>query len=214
MQPLVDAALEQATEHGLGVFAASGAIQRGWLLAERGHAEEGLAQMRQGIAGLRDIGANFLIPTFLASMAEVYEKVRRPADGLSAVSDALAVAEPSGQHYWTAELRRLQGALALLTGDASGAEACFRDAIGIARQQGAKSFELRAATSLSRLWADQGKTREAHAVLSDVYAWFTEGLETADLREARALLDDLAAPISRSPAPASRAGTPRPRRRT
>ena len=200
MQTLVDAALARATEHGLGLFVAAGAIQRGWLLAEAGQAEEGLPRMQGGIAALREIGANFLVPTFLASMAEVYEKLGRTADGLAMVSEALAVAEPSGEHYWTAELHRLKGALTLRL-DEKEAEACFREALAIARRQGAKSFELRATTSLSRLWASQGKTREAHAVLSDVYAWFTEGFDTADLREAKSLLEELG---SRAPATPAR----------
>ncbi len=169
--------------------------------ASEGHAEEGLAQMRQGIAASRQFGADLRIPTFLASMAEVYEKSRRPADGLSMVSEALAVAEPFGQHYyWTAELHRLKGALTLPS-DEKTAEACFREAIGIARRQGAKSFELRAATSLSRLWASQGKASEAHALLSDVYTWFTEGFETADLTEARSLLTELGSRATGRPSP-------------
>ncbi len=146
--------------------------------------------MQEGVAALREIGADFLIPTFLASMAEVQERIRRPAEGLSMVSEALAVAEPSGQHYWTAELHRLKGALTR-EADQKSAEASFREAIAIVREQGAKSFELRAATSLSRLWPSQGKATEAHALLSDVYTWFTEGFETADLREARSLLEEL-----------------------
>jgi predicted ATPase/DNA-binding winged helix-turn-helix (wHTH) protein len=192
MSVLVEAAFDQAKEHGLGVFIASGAIQRGWLLAERGHAADGLASMQQGVAALREIGANFVIPTFLASMAEVYEKARRPAEGLATVRDALALAEASGQHYWTAELHRLKGALALQSDDLTGAEACFRDAIDIARRQGARSFELRAVMSLSRLWARHGKTSDAHALLSDACSWFTEGLDTPDLIDARTLLTDLA----------------------
>jgi predicted ATPase len=148
--------------------------------------------MQQGIAALREIGANFLLPTFLASMAEAYEKARRPAEGLATVRDALAVAEPGGQHYWTAELHRVKGALALQSDDPSGAEACFREALGIARRQRAKSFELRAAMSLSRLWARHGKASDAHALLSDACAWFTEGLDTADLTDAQALLAELA----------------------
>jgi predicted ATPase len=139
------------------------------------------------------------MPTFLASMAEVHEKSRRPMDGLSAVSEALAVAEPSGQHYWTAELYRLKGALAC-EADQKNAEESFRDAIAIARGQQAKSFELRATMSFSRLWASEGKATEAYAALSDVYNWFTEGFETPDLREARSLLEQLGRPTTASSA--------------
>jgi adenylate cyclase len=192
MQELEDAVLAQATEHGFGLFLAVGRIHRGWLHADRGHAEEGLAQMREGIAASQEIGAGLRIPAFLASMAEVCAKTRRRAEALSLVSEAFAAAEASGQQYWTAELHRLKGVLAPSPQDA---EKCFLDAIGTARRQGAKSFELRAATSLSRLWARQGKPREARALLSDVFAWFTEGFETADLREARALLQKLATAV-------------------
>jgi len=103
---------------------------------------------------------------------------------------ALALVEASGQHYWTAELHRVKGTLTRES-DEKAAEASFREAIAIARRQGAKSFELRAATSLGRLWARQGKAAEAHALVSEIYAWFTEGFDTADLIEARALLEEL-----------------------
>jgi len=129
-------------------------------------------------------------------MAGVHERIGRPADAVSSLHEALVMAEGSGQHYWTAELHRLTG---VVTGgaDEKAAEASFHTAIAIARAQEAKSFELRAATSLGRLWASQGKATEAHALLSDVYAWFTEGFETPDLREAQALLEELGRPERR-----------------
>jgi DNA-binding winged helix-turn-helix (wHTH) protein/predicted ATPase len=213
MAELEDTALALATEHGFELFRVAGDVHRGWLLAERGQAEEGLARMRRAVDALREIGADVRIPAFLALMAAVCEKIRRPADGLSVVREALALAEASHQHYWTAELYRLEGALTVQV-DGGQAEACFRTSLEIARRQGARSFELRAATSLSRLWASQGKPREAHALLSDVYACFTDGVETADLREARALLDELAVSLTRGRAPASPAGRRRPPRRT
>jgi len=207
VQALEDTAREQATEHGLSLFLGAGSIHRGWVLAERGQVEEGLAQMRQGIAVTREAGADLRMPAFLAAMAGVYEKSRRPADGLAVVGEALALAERTGQGYWTADLLRLKGALTL-QGDAGprrtggrpqgpaspgekDAESCFLDAIAIARRQDARSLELRAATSLARLWARQGRAPEARALLGDVYAWFTEGLETPDLTEARSLVDAL-----------------------
>ena len=104
------------------------------------------------------------------------------------MQEALAAATESGNHYWTADLYRVRGTLAESEKDA---EASFGEAIAIARRQRAKSFELRAATHLSRLWARQGKTREARALLAEAYAWFTEGFDTADLKDARALLEDL-----------------------
>jgi len=126
-------------------------------------------------------------PGFLALVAEVCEKVNQPGEGLSAVAEALAAAEHTGQRYWDAELHRLKG---MLTRQ-SDAEACFLEAIRIAQRQRAKSLELRAATSLSRLWATRGKASEAHALLSAIYAEFTEGFDTADLSDAKSLLEQL-----------------------
>ena len=156
MQIAVDGAFEQATQHGFGILVATGTAQRGWLLAEQGQSADGLARMQEGIAALREVGADFLLPGFLASMAGMYEGIGRPADGLSSVNEALALVEASGQHYWTAELHRVKGALTRAA-DEKAAEASFREAIAIARRQGAKSFELRAATSLARLWHRQGR---------------------------------------------------------
>jgi DNA-binding winged helix-turn-helix (wHTH) protein/predicted ATPase len=190
MQIAVDGAFEQATQHGFGILVATGTAQRGWLLAEQGQSADGLARMQEGIAALREVGADFLLPGFLASMAGTYERAGRPADGLSSVNEALALVEASGQHYWTAELHRVKGTLTRES-DEKAAEASFREAIAIARRQGAKSFELRAATSLGRLRASRGKAAEAHALVSQIYAWFTEGFDTADLIEARALLEEL-----------------------
>jgi predicted ATPase len=196
MQDLEDAALAVATDHGLVLYLAAGSIHRGWLHATDGHTDEGLARMREGIAGVLRIGAHVRVPIFLAAVADVCEKTRRTAEGLAAVNEALALADASGQHYWTAELHRLKGALVLQGGDRSGAEASFREALAVARRQGAKSLELRAAMSASRLWARDGKPGDAHDLLADVYAWFTEGFDTADLRAAEALLTELRAAAS------------------
>ncbi len=221
MQELEAEALALDTEHGFGLFLTAGAIHRGWLSAEDGREEEGLAQMRQGLARHRAIGAEVLTPAFLALVAEVHGKLGQPAEGLSTVTEALVAGHHSGQHYWEAELYRLRGALMLqaeasATGEgraprarrdgpepddrplgapgvaaAKDAESCFIEAIEIARRQRAKSLELRAATSLCRLWANRGQATEARALLSEIYRWFTEGFDTADLSEARLLLDEL-----------------------
>jgi predicted ATPase len=190
MQALEDEALAHDTEHGFGLLLAAGLVQRGWLLAERGQGEAGLEQMRQGLARHREIGAAALIPASLVMVAEVCQKLGRPAEGLSAVTEGLTVARQCGQHYWEAELCRLAGALTREAG-AGDAEPHLLRAIEIARRQRARSLELRAAVSLGRLWADQGKAREAHALVSDVYGWFTEGFDTPDLKEAESLLPSL-----------------------
>jgi len=214
VQELEDEGLVLSTEHGFRLFPMMGAIYRGWVLSEQARGEEGLAQMREGLAGLRAIGIEFRRPAFLALLAEVCGKIRQPGEGLSAVTEALAAGAHTGQRHWDAELHRLKGTLMLQAGLASAvpspavardAESSFLEAIEIARRQRAKSFELRAATSLSRLRADQGKLAEARALLADIYGRFTEGFETADLREAKLLLEEL-----ETRAGASRAGqTPR-----
>jgi predicted ATPase len=118
----------------------------------------------------------------------MYGTLGRPQEGLDLVEEALAAAEQSGNHYWTAELYRVRGTLTHTEKDA---ESSFLEAIAVARRQRAKSFELRAATSLSRLWARRGKAREARILLGEVYGWFSEGFDTPDLTDARALLERL-----------------------
>jgi DNA-binding winged helix-turn-helix (wHTH) protein/predicted ATPase len=196
MQALEDEALAHDTVHGFGLLLAAGAVQRGWLLAERGQGEAGLEQMREGLARHREIGAAALLPASLVMVAEGYQRLGRPADGLAAVTEGLTIARQCGQHYWEAELHRMAGVLTLQAGDGperdgGDAESHFLRAIETARRQRAKSLELRAAVSLSRLWADQGNPSRAHAMLAGVYRWFTEGFDTADLKEAKSLLVDL-----------------------
>jgi predicted ATPase len=189
VQELEDEALALDTEHGFALLLTTGTIQRGWLLAQRGQAEEGLVQMQAGLARHRDIGAMVLVPAFLGLIAGVQQQLGRPGEGLATVNEALQVVRQSGQHYWEAELHRMAGVLALeLGGDG---ESHLLRAVEVAHRQRAHWLELRAAASLSRLWADRGKLDAAHALLSDVYAWFTEGLDAADLSEARAWLDEL-----------------------
>lgn len=196
MAELEEEALTLDTDHGFEFMLTAGIVHRGWVLVEGGQGEEGLTQMQEGLARHRAIGAGALVPAFLAFTAEACRKLGRPAEGLAAVAEALAEQEP-GQHYWEAELYRLTGELERQArmsprGDAD-AESHFLRAIEIAQRQGAKSLELRASTSLSRLWSEQEKTREAQALLSGIYNSFTEGFESGDLREARALLGELAA---------------------
>jgi predicted ATPase len=152
--------------------------------------------MHEWLTVCRDIRAAMLTPAYLAWLAEVYGTLGRPAEGLALVDDALAAETDSGYRYWTAELHRLKGTLILQGGrkDASvekRAESCFLEALQIARRQRAKLFELRAAMSLSRLWAKQGRREEGRALLAEVYGWFSEGFDTADLTEAKALLEEL-----------------------
>jgi predicted ATPase len=133
---------------------------------------------------------------FLARLGEMHGKVGQPEEGLSVLAEALAHVEKTGERFYEAELYRLKGTLTLQSKVPSPrsqveeeAEACFHKAIDIARHQKAKSLELRAVMSLSRLWQQQGKQQEAHQMLAEIYGWFTEGFDTADLKEARALLE-------------------------
>ena len=153
----------------------------------------GLAQLRQGLAAVLATGQTLSQPLCLVLLAEAAGHARQVPVGLGVVTEALAMFEASGRGDMLVEAYRLQGALLLQQAvpDTAQAETCFHQALDIARQQQAKSWELRAAMSLGRLWQQQGKRAEARALLAPVYGWFTEGFDTADLQEAKALLEEL-----------------------
>ena len=182
-----------ATEQGFAARVALGTIMRGWALAEQGQGEEGIVQIRQGLAGWRAAGSEVGRANYLSLLAEAYGKVGQTAEGLHVLAEALAYAHTTGERCWEAELYRLKGELLLSLHPSSPAapEECFYQALDIARRQQAKSLELRAAMSLSRLWQQQGKRDEARKLLEPVYGWFTEGFNTASLQEANALLEAL-----------------------
>jgi predicted ATPase len=188
------AALILATDQGFSLWMAFGTMFHGWTLAQQGQAQEGIEQLHQGLSGLRATGAELLRPCYLALLAEAYGTIGEPEAGLTALAEALALVDTTGERWYEAEIYRLQGELLLQqnTDNQAEAENCFQQAITIAQNQQAKSFELRTATSLARLWQQQGKRQEAHDLLAPVYGWFTEGFATADLQEAKALLDELA----------------------
>ena len=146
--------------------------------------------MRQGLAAWHATGAKVIRPYGLALLAAASAQMDQREEGLTLLAQALAVINDTGERRWEAELYRLTGELLLAraTGQDTEAETCFRQALDIARRQQAKSWELRAAMSLARLWQRQGKRDAARQVLAEVYGWFTEGFDTADLQEARALL--------------------------
>jgi predicted ATPase len=187
------AAMTLATEQEFALYVARGTVLHGWALAMQGQSEAGLAAMRQGLAADLATGSKSWQPYCLGLLAEAYGAGGHPAEGLTALAEALAVLDTTELRYYAAELYRLKGALLLqhAVPDAAQAEACFHWALDVARQQQAKSFELRAATSLARLWQSQDKRQEAYDLLAPVYHWFTEGFDTADLQEAKALLADL-----------------------
>ena len=165
---------------------------QGWALAAQGQAMEGIAWMRRGHNAWQATGAELDRPYFLVLLAEAYGNVGQVNEGLGLLAEASAVVE-EGERYWEAELYRLKGELLLASSAAhhTEAETGFRQALDVARHQQAKSLELRAAMSLSRLWQRQGKHTEAHDLLAPIYGWFTEGFDTADLQEAKGLLEEL-----------------------
>jgi class 3 adenylate cyclase/predicted ATPase len=189
----IEVAIKLATEHGFALVLGVGTIMRGWALVNEGRAEEGIKDIRQGLERYRATGAAFQLPHLLTSLVEAHKKAGQPEDGLSVLVEALAIAEKTGEHYYEAELLRLNGELLLIKSpsDPAEAEACFQRALEIADRQHAKSLELRAVLSLARLWKHQGKTGDARKLLSDTLAWFTEGFETVDLRDAKAFLNEL-----------------------
>ena len=191
---LAEATLALATEQVLPFFVALAAIYSGAALVEDGRLEEGLAQLRLGLDAHRVTGTKAFEPLCLALLAEACLATGRIEEGRSAVRQALAVSGSTEARFYEAELNRIEGEL-LLTSEEPyerGAEAAFRNAIEIARAQQAKSWELRAVTSLARLLARQGKHSDARELLAPIYGWFTEGFDTGNLKEAKALLGELA----------------------
>jgi predicted ATPase len=188
-----EAAVALATEQGFPQWAAQGTIFRGWALAMRGQGEEGMAQVRHGIAAWQATGAALAIPYFYTMLADVCDHLGYTEDGLQVLAEAHTLVEQHEERQWEAEIYRLQGVLLLRQPETpqAEAEAWLHRALDVARRQEAKSLELRAAMSLSRLWQQQGKRQEAYDLLAPIYHWFTEGFDTADLQDAKALLAEL-----------------------
>jgi predicted ATPase len=214
-QRWAEAALALSHEQGFQFWPVWGTSLQGWALVVQGRGEEGIAQIRQGLTAYQATGAEWGRTYFLALLAETYGKVGQSEEGLRALSEALEFAEKTGERLYEAELYRLKGTLTLQSQAGLGqvktgedksqdtdprspapdpqaeAEACFLKAIAVTRQQQAKSLELRASMSLARLWQRQDKEAEARQLLSEIYGWFTEGFDTKDLQEAKALLEEL-----------------------
>ena len=154
---------------------------------------DGIADIQKGVHDLVAGGTRWVRPQFLGLLAEAHGLHGQPDEGLARLDEALTAVRETGERFCESNLHRLQGELLLQRGEDNhpGAEACFQEALNVARQQEAKSWELRAATSLARLWQGQGKREEARELLAPVYNWFTEGFDTADLKDAKALLDEL-----------------------
>jgi predicted ATPase len=166
---------------------------RGWCLGALGKAAEGIPLILQGIAIARSAGVNLLSSFVLTTLAQTYERAGQPQEGLNRLAEAVKLVESTHERWAEAEMHRTRGRLLLSLQKHAAAEHSYAQGLAVARGQSAKFWELRAAVDLGRLWCDQGKRDEARDLLAPVYGWFTEGFDTLDLKEAKALLDELAA---------------------
>jgi predicted ATPase len=192
---LADAARLLCSQHGFAQWKAQAVFQRGWASFALGEKEEGLAEMRRGLTAWQAMDVALLTPFWFAHLAEAHMALGERDAAESLISDALEEIARTGSRYFEAEIHRIRGEL-LWPSDHDVAAGCFEQALQIARDQGSKLLELRAVTSLARLRRDQGERQKAHDLLPPIYDWFTEGFDTADLKEAAALLDELASPGS------------------
>jgi predicted ATPase len=192
-QERAEAVMSLAKEQGFPLWVMFGTVLRGWALAHQGQAQEGIEQLHQGLITHCVTRGEIVRPYLLALLADVHGTIEKPEAGLTALAEALTLMDTTGERVWEPELYRLKGELLLQQSldNQAEAETCFQHAISIAQNQSAKSWELRSATSLARLWQQQGKRQEAHDLLAPVYHWFTEGFNTLDLKDAKALLEEL-----------------------
>ncbi len=190
-QELADAAIALAREQGFPSWVAVGTFNRGYALAAQDEEEKGITQMLEGLAANRAVGARSSMTGFFSGLLPAYLKRGQTDEAAKLLAEGLELVEKDGQRYWEARLYEINGKLMRIRGNDAEAEQNFRTAIRIAQSQSTKSFELRATMSLARLLAQQGRNDEGHAMLAETYGWFTEGFDTADLKDAKALLDQL-----------------------
>lgn len=193
LQAQAEATITLCTKHGIMLYLTVAMILQGWLLAGQEQAEVGITQIRKGLTGFQATGAYIFRPYFLILLAEAYQRFGQAEEGLKALDEAVVMMDKGGEYLYEAWVFQLKGELLLQAepNTEAKAEACFCRAIEIAQQQGAKSLELRAAMSLARLWQKQGQGEEARQMLTELYGWFSEGFDTVDLRQAKALLEQL-----------------------
>jgi predicted ATPase len=185
-------ALERLSSEKVPAWIGQATSFRGIAFVVLGQIQEGITQIRQGMATCHSVSIKINLPIMLCFLAKAQVKAGGPEAGLTTLDEALTLVEETDERFCEAELHRLKGELLLMQGDEAEAEASYERAIEIARRQGAKSWELRAATSLARLWHKQDRVDEARQMLGKIYDWFTEGFDTPDLKEASALLEELA----------------------
>jgi class 3 adenylate cyclase/predicted ATPase len=193
MRQVGERMIHHGRENGLRMILPFGKVFRGDAMTQHGDFGEGIAQMREGISELRSMGTLFSLVSLFAGLADACARCGNVDEGLTAAEEGLAIMRTGGEHFSLPEVHRIKGKVLLIgsLNDGNAAEAAFGEALSIARAQQAKLLELRAAMSLARLWHDQGKVQQARELLAPVYGWFTEGFETRDLKEAKALLDEL-----------------------
>jgi len=193
--PQIDEVVSWANEKGAGFWKAYGMLVRGWLSGMTAKRSDAVDTITAGIAAWRSTGATLWTPWYLSYLVAAHAELGQFDDAWRCIGQAMTVMETTTKERWCeAEAHRTAGEIALMLPerDAARAEAYFERALAVARKQQAKSWELRAAMSMARLWRDQGKRQQAHDLLAPVYGWFTEGFDTLDLKEAKALLDELA----------------------
>jgi predicted ATPase len=178
-----------SVKHDFALFSAGGGLFRGWCIVALGDRQQGIALLDESLTAWRATGSRLLVPFFLLLLADASGKAGQPVEGLRQLDKVARLIETTQERWVEAEMRRLRGELLAATGNKAAAEETLRQAVDVARHQSAKFWELRATTTLARLWFDRGKRAEAHDLLAPIYGWFTEGFDTPDLKEAKALLD-------------------------
>jgi predicted ATPase/class 3 adenylate cyclase len=192
VQAHAEAIIELADRHSLGYWRVNGLILRGWAMVQQGATEAGIALMCQSAESRAALGVSWYQARYLCMLATAYAQVGQAEPGLRIIAEAKDLIAKNSEHMWEGELARIEGELMRVQGrSATEIDACLARAMAIARAQGAKSLELRAARSLARLWCDRGRPDDARALLEPLFNWFTEGCETADLKATKALLDEL-----------------------
>jgi len=192
IRPHAEQAVSLSGEHGFPFHLAWGLMYRAWSMSALGQSEEGYVSIAKGLSMHRATGSIAFTAHALTMLAEACNRLGRTTEGLNCLAEAEQIVETTNDRYHEAELHRVRGDLLNATGDQAATERSYQKAIAIAKRQSAKMFELRASTSLARLWRDRGKRTEARDLLAPIYGWFTEGSDTPVLQDAKALLDQLA----------------------
>jgi predicted ATPase len=188
----VDEQVAIAVEQGFPLWRAQGMSYRGWIKVKNGDVVEGISLLRGGLTAWRATGSHVGAPHYIALLAGAYEIAGQFEEAINQLDEALQIVERTGERWFAAELHRQKGQLLMRQGQSEAAEELYGKALSIAREQEARLWELRAAASFARLRFDQGRPTEARDLLAPVYGWFTEGFDTPDFKEAKALLDELA----------------------